>query len=354
MKQRALDVAIGRVANSLALIEWKTYEKNKFKRDDLFYHLNFQPNINQNATDFWAEVVRKLFYEKEVLILVTNEDYFIVADDFETKKFVLKENIYTNIQKDDLNFDRSFSEKEVIHLTYRNSQLKKILNDLDESYGMLFDRLVKVAMRTSQIRGTAKLTGSLANNDKAQEYLQTFVDKIFKNFEEKSVAVVPIQDGMEYNELTREQNTRSQVDEMTKVFDEYLKAVLEAVGIHPSLISGDMSDISHHQNNYISNVVQPIVEQIADEINRKFFTKEELFSGNILKPSVFKLRYISIFDIGTQAAQLVGSTIANPNQVRNEAGLDELDVPELNNFYMTKNHEKLTMKGGDENKQETS
>lgn len=86
MKQRAIDVVVGRIARSLSLVNWKTYEKGKYKPDSLYYHLNVQPNINQNATDFWEEVVRKLFEYTEVLIVVTSDDQFIIADDFEVTK----------------------------------------------------------------------------------------------------------------------------------------------------------------------------------------------------------------------------------------------------------------------------
>lgn len=354
MRRKAIDTALGKIANSLSLVEWKTYKKNKFERDELYYYLNIQPNLNQNATDFWTEVVRKLFIDNEVLVIVTNEDYFLIVDEYETSAYVLRENIYKKVKIDDLEFNRNFTDSEVIRLNYRNTELKKMLNSLDDSYGKLFNRLVQVSLRTNQIRGTAKLSGSLAKDKNAQEYLQTFVDKIFAAFENKSVAVVPVQDGMDYSELSREQNTRSQIDELNKVYDEYLDSVLEVIGIHPSLVKGDMADVSKHQDNYILNVIQPLVEQVTDEINRKFYTMEEIHSGSRMKPSAFKLRYISIFDVGAQAEKLVGSTITNPNEVRDVAGLDELDIEELNQFYMTKNNENITLKGGDENKQETS
>lgn len=354
MRRKAIDTALGKIASSLSLVEWKTYKNNKFQRDELYYYLNIQPNLNQNATDFWNKVVRKLFIENEVLIIVTSEDYFLVADEYETSPYVLKENVYKNIKVDDLEFKRNFTDGEVIRLNFRNTELKKMLSSLDDSYGKLFNRLVQVSLRTNQIRGTAKLSGTLSKDKNAQDYLQTFVDKIFTAFENKSVAVVPVQDGMDYTELSREQNTRSQIDELNKVYDEYLNSVLEVLGIHPSLVKGDMADISKHQDNYLINVIQPLVEQITDEINRKFYSMSEVHSGSRLKASVVKLRYVSIFDIGTQAEKLVGSTITNPNEVRDEAGLDELDMEELNHFYMTKNNENITLKGGDENKQETS
>lgn len=356
MKQRALDVAIGTVARDLSLVEWKTFDEGKYKRDSLYYHLNVEPNVNQNATEFWEEVVRKLFYDdSEVLILVTSDDQFVIADYFNVKKYVVKENVYTDIKVDGFTFDKNYFESEVIHLKYQNLQLKTILNELDESYGTLFNRLVQVAMRTNQIRGTAKLTGSLAKNENAQSYLQTFVDNIFKAFGTKSEAIVPIQDGMEYNEVSRESNTRSQVDELNKVSNEYLNSVLQAIGMHPALVSGDMADVEKHQDKYILNVIQPLVEQIADEINRKFFTVEDFFKGSRVKSSVVKLRFVSIFDMGAQAEKLVGSSTFTPNEVREAAGYETIDDPKLDQYYLTKNIIPIdSVEGGDDNKQEIS
>lgn len=356
MKQRALDVAIGTVARDLTLVDWKTFDKGKFKRDDLYYHLNVQPNVNQNAADFWEEVVRKLFYEDtEVLIVVTSDDQFIIADNFNVEKFVLKENIYTNVQRDNFTFNRTFLEEDVIHLNYRNLRLKAILRELDDSYGKLFNRLVQVAMRTNQIRGTAKLTGSLAKDEQAQNYLQTFINKIFEAFKTKSEAIIPIQDGMEYTEVSREANTRSQVDELNKVSDEYLNSILEAIGIHPAIISGEMADVEQHRDKYLLNVIQPLVEQIADEINRKFFSKHEYLKGSHLKPSVVKLRFVSIFDMGTQSEKLVGSSTFSPNEVREAGGYEKIDDPRMDQYYLTKNIVPINeIEGGDDDKQEVS
>lgn len=345
MKQRAIDIAIGKVARSLALVDWKTYTKGKFKRDSLYYYLNVQPNVNQNATDFWEEVVRKMFEDKEVLVVITGDDQFIVADDYIVDKYVMKDNLYKHVKKDNFEFEKNFFEDKVIRLNYNNAKLKSILTGLDESYGKLFGRLVQVAMRTNQLRGTAKLTGQLAKNKNASEYLQSFVNKIFKAFDDKSVAIVPLQDGMEYEEVSREQNTRSQVDELNKVSNEYLNTVLEAIGIHPALIHGDMADTSQIKEDYISNVVQPLVEKITDEINRKFYKKDDFLKGNYLNPSVIKLRYISVFDMGDQAEKLVGSSMFSPNDVREEAGYERSDRPFMDDYYMTKNMEKL--KGGE-------
>lgn len=356
MKQHALDVAIGTVARDLSLVDWKTFEKGKFKRDDLYYHLNIEPNRNQNAADFWEEVVHKLFYDRsEVLIVITADDQFVIADDFNSTNYVLKENIYTDIQKDGFKFDRTFKESEVIHLKYKNLKLKKIVRELDDSYGKLFNRLVQVSMRTNQIRGTAKLTGQLAKGKNAQEKLQNFVNKIFEAFKSKSEAIIPLQDGMEYEEVSREANTRSQVDELNKVSKEYLNSVLEAIGIHPSMINGEMADVSQHRDKYLLNVIQPLIEQVTDEINRKFYDRTEYMQGSRLNPSVVKLRFVSIFDMGTQAEKLVGSSTFTPNEVREAGGYERIDDPKMDQYYLTKNIVPIDeIEGGDENKQEAS
>jgi len=345
MKQRAVDIAVGRVARSLAMVEWKTVEKNKLKKGDLYYHLNVHPNLNQNATEFWQEVVSNLFEYQEALIVITSDDQFIVADDFEVQKYVLHDNIYKKVQKDNFVFERAFYESKVIHLTYQNPKLKTLFRELDKSYGELFNRLVQVSMRTNQLRATAKITGNLLKDKDASEYLQNFVDTIFKSFRKNSIAVVPTQDGMEYEEHSKETNTRSQVDELNKVSDEYLNTVLEAVGIHPGLVHGEMVEITDHQNNYISNVIQPLVERIADEVNRKFYYKQEFLEGTRLKPSLIKLHYTNVFDIGAAAEKIVGSSILTPNEAREAAGYERIDDPSMDEFYQTKNIQKL--KGGE-------
>lgn len=354
MKQRALDTVLGKVSRSLSLIEWKTYNTHNFKKDALYYHLNIQPNVNQNATDFWQKIVRKLFYEdNDCLIIVTDDDNFLIVDDYQVNEYAFYENNYHDIIVDDYPVKRAYSESEVIHLTYNNSDLKLVLNQLDESYGDLFNRLINIAMLTNQVRATTKINGTMLKKEGAQEALQKLMDKIFKVFSNNTYANVPVQDGFEYEEHSKETgNSRSQVDEMNKVSDEYMDAVLQAIGIHPALIHGDMADTSHHKEEYLINVIQPLVEQISDEINRKFYDPEEYMAGDYIKGSTVKLRYTNIFDLATKAEKLLGIGSFSPDDIREEAGYERLNTTESSAYYMTKNIQPV--KGGENTEQETS
>ena len=57
------------IANALSKCEIRTYKDGEESHDDLWYRLNYQPNVNQNATQFWNKFVNTLYDKNEALIV---------------------------------------------------------------------------------------------------------------------------------------------------------------------------------------------------------------------------------------------------------------------------------------------
>ena len=65
-KKFAIDSVISLIANALVMSEFQTLENGKEVKKNNYYLLNVEPNKNQNATEFWHEVVSKLIYDNEL------------------------------------------------------------------------------------------------------------------------------------------------------------------------------------------------------------------------------------------------------------------------------------------------
>lgn len=92
-----------------------------------YYKLNVRPNTDESAATFWQKVIRKLIYDNEVLIVVTDTKDLIIADDFVREEYALYDDIFKQIMVDDFEFERNFKMSEVIYLEYNKRIYKQFV-----------------------------------------------------------------------------------------------------------------------------------------------------------------------------------------------------------------------------------
>ena len=63
---------------------------------DVYYKLNIKPNTDLSSDSFWQQVIYKLIYDNEVLIVVSDSKELLIADSF-TEKSMLCMMIYSKM-----------------------------------------------------------------------------------------------------------------------------------------------------------------------------------------------------------------------------------------------------------------
>lgn len=348
LKKLAFSTCINFIAKTIAQSEFRLLDNGRFVKDEVYYRLNVKPNVNQSAFDFWQKVIYKLIFDDECLVVQTDTDDLVVADYFERQSYAVYRDTFKEVMVDGYKFERTFFRDEVIYLTNNNERLRPLLDGLFEDYGELFGRIVQAQMRKNQIRATVDLEG-IANLEKeTQERIQRFIDKLYKAFSTKDIAVVPQQKGFKYEEHTKNAGSGQSVEEVDKVVDGYLTQVARAMNIPPSLIKGEMADVENQTRNYMFFCINPFIKKIEDELNAILITKEEYFAGKeivVRKPS-----YRDIFDVATAVDKLRSAGVANGNELRDKLGWPPVDDPILEEYYITKNYTKqdeATLEGGE-------
>ena len=99
-KELAVQACINLIANTVSRSEFQTFIEGKEVKKNNYYLFNVEPNPNKSASKFWRDIVSKLVYNNECLVIEQN-GYFYVADEFTVKKFAFKEYVYSNIVIDD-------------------------------------------------------------------------------------------------------------------------------------------------------------------------------------------------------------------------------------------------------------
>lgn len=332
LKRHAVEACVGLIVSAISLVRFETSDKN------LRYRLNFRPNQNQSAVDFWREVVRKLVYEDgECLVVKTDDHRFFVADDWEMERRILKDNVYRNIRKGGVVIARAKRESDVFFFQSHNEELRKIIAELDGSYGELFLRMINIMMHRGQIRASLNLKTTAAKAEDDVNKHQGYINKVTKSIKKNAFALFPLQDSQEYKEHQKAEQTGWEVSDIDKMSDGYLAKVATAMNIPPSLILGNVADTTEHSKNFIRNTIRPLLQIITKEITRKYFSEKEVMDGEEVKANTAHILYNSEFEMADDIQKLVGSGTHTIDDVLEMMGRERKNTKITNKRWMTRN-----------------
>ena len=340
LKQLAIQICVNHIADTISQSNFKINNDDEKLGKHIEYLLNVRPNRNQNASQFWQQVIYRLINDNEVLIIQTDSEELVIASDFIKEDAALYDSIFKEVQiGDDFTFKRNFTMSDVIYLEYSNGQMKQIIDGLFNDYGDMFSRLVKYQLHAHQIRATFQL-GALGKKDATtKDKFQSFVDKLTDSFNTNDVAIVPLQDGHEYKEHGNAAAGKS-VDEVNKVLNGFIDKVAMALRIPANLLYGEMADTKEASRNYMKFCINPLLKQISDEFTSKLFEREDIEEsehGLEIRP----LSLENLFDRAEAIDKLISSSAYTPNEIRIKAGDKPSEDPKMNEHIRTKNYESV-------------
>lgn len=351
IKQWALDTCINHIARTISQTKFEYIDNGvKDNTNTTYYKLNVRPNTDESAATFWQKVVRKLIYDNEVLIVVTDTKDLIVADDFTREEYALYDDVFKNIIVGDFEFERNFLMSEVIYLEYNNESITNMLSGLFSDYGDIFGRLIQINLLNNQIRATLSMDANIAMTKESQEKMQSFIDKAYEAFATNDIAIVPLQKGYTYEEHSTQSQTKtsSQIDDLSKLPDQILSYVARNLGTPLGLINGDTADIQGMTDNYMKFCINPIIEKITDELNAKLFTVRSYKEGKRIKAVS-----IDAYDPIQKAEaidKLISSSVFTVNQVLDMFGYPPSKDEDANKRLITKNYTSVNdVQGGETN-----
>lgn len=350
MKRLAIEICINMIAKTISQSEIVVTESGRSIQDEFYYKFNLRPNKNMTSSFFWQSVVHKLIYDNECLIVKTDDDDFLIADNFVHTKYAMLDDTFSSVEAAGYLFKRTFKMSDVIYIPYNNENMTDIIGELFGDYGRLFSRLLEYQMRKNQIRSVVDMEALTGKDEATQTKIQNFINKIYKSIETNGHVVVPQQKGFKYSEHTTPGSPVT-VDEINKVTDGFLDQVARTLGIPIAMIRGDMADVEGQTKNYMLFCINPLSRKISDELTGKFVEKADYLKGKRIK--VKTSSYESIFDIATSLDKLVASSAFTANELREELGWERSEDPLLDKHLVTKNYTEVveatdTPRGGEE------
>ena len=352
-KELAVQSCVNLIANAVSRSEFLTFEKGKEKKGENYYLFNVEPNQNKSSSKFWRDVVHQLVYENECLVIQQNDKFYVV-DSFNTIKFSFKENIYMDIAIGDHKLKNVYLESQVLHFELHNQKIKNIIEGLYSSYSKLIAASTSHYKKNNARRGKLDIPTNYPQTPKAQEDLSDLLSTKFKRFfEAEGGAVLPLTNGMKYEELssnigvkggTEGRDVRAFIDD---IFD------FTAIGfqIPPQLLKGNVSDTEKAVNNFLTFCINPIAELLTDEINRKLYGKKLYLENTYMKLDTTRIKAIDIKDIANALDILIRVGAYSVDDCLKILGMEALENEWSQAHWMTKNYSPIkTALEGDKQK----
>lgn len=353
-KELAIQSCVSFIANALVMCEFQTIENNQSVKDKTYYLLNIQPNQNQNAVEFWHQVISTLVNYNECLVVRENEEFFVCDPGFTHKKYVYFPDYYENVTIRDLPLRKGYAENEVFYFQLNNNSIRSLIDGLFSDYAELLTSAHDMYKHSGGLK--------LVLNDNAPQPLtpedQEAQDREFKerftSFLKSVNGVLGLSNDEKITDLTSKSNITTK--DFRDLIDDVFKLTASAFHISSAVLKGDVVGIDNLTDNTITFGIKPFAHLITSEINRKYWGREMFLKGYSVKMDMSYIKNIDIVKLSQAAENLfrIGVNSIDDN-------LELFNRPRLNTEFstarfVTKNYSEINeymkennLKGGDEN-----
>ena len=337
-KELATACAINMIANTVAKCEVRTFNKGQPVKQDEYFLWNYEPNPNENSSDFMQHFITNLCYDNEALIVEVN-GFLYVADSFSRREFAFKEDIFSNITVKGLTLSRSYLSSEVIYMQLNNMDARQRLEGSYTTYGKTVAKSIRDVLRANAQKGILDVDAQTSQATNFTEKLNELMNNRFKPFfEAEGSAVLPLTHGFSYTDITKQTaagNTPANINERINYEFELAGRTWR---IPKSLMLGDVSDVEKITKNFLTFAIDPITEKFGEESTRKRYGVKQFRKGNYIDINTNCIQHIDIFEQATNSDKLLSSGLYCIDELREKLGDTAINTDWSRKHYITKNY----------------
>lgn len=323
------------IANLVAKCELKTYRNNEFTKGDEWYRWNVQPNPNQNATQFWQKFIHRLYEDNEALIVPRLNGELYVADSFirdDTQAFNL--HTYSGIQIDGYAYPPTLKEDQVYYVSLHDVNIKELTDNIAGMYAQMASAFVQFYKNSVGMKAILYVD-QVGEND--QDLLKDLMKNQFKTFFESVNCIQPLFNGFKFEPVSNTTSPGIDTRDFTAQIKDVSELYASSFGIPKSLITGEVQDTSKAIDQLLTFCLDPLLELIGDELNRKLFAKDDYLKGNYVQWQTNAIKHIDILDVAGNVEKLISSGFCCIDDIRSLCGMDRVNTEWSTQFFMTKN-----------------
>lgn len=343
----AITAAINLIASSVSKCEFKTYLTGTEIKADEYYLWNVEPNKNQNSSQFLNELISKLIYEEECLVIEISGQ-LIIADSFNQKEYATIENYFTDVRRGTMDFQKSFKMSEVLYFKLSDSNVRNLLSNLISGYNDLLGMATDKYNRSGDKKGILDIDTIASGNKDFKTKFEDLMNNRFKKFFAPGNAVLPLEKGYTYKDQGGEggKKSTSEISDIAIITKEIFERVGQGLKIPPALLKGDIADIEKVTDNYLTFCIDPIIDMMGEEINRKRYRKVAFLAGSRLRIDSTCIRHIDLFSISEAFDKLIASGGYSIDELRIKSGDVPLNTVWSKKHWITKNYQDIEIEDG--------
>ena len=270
-------------------------------------------------------------------------DNLAVADSWEEPEYSsTRQNEYRGVVIDNYMFNKTFYEKDVLHLRLNHVDIKPVIDGLYRSYFRLVSAAVKNYLWGRGQHWKVHVNQLVQGGDNWAQEFQKMIEAQVKPFIESGGAILPEFDGYAYenvggsagNSLSDTRDIRALVED---IFDFTARGFL----IPPVLINGTVQGTEDANTRFLTNCIDPLCDQLQEEITRKRYGFDLWSKGSFVRVDSSSIIHFDIFANAANVEKLVGSGAYTINDVRRAANQPAINEPWANEHFMTLNIAKM-------------
>lgn len=338
IREMAFWSAVNLVANAVSKCEFKTFLNGEEVKGREYYLWNIEPNKNQNSSRFLNKLIAKLYRDNECLVIEQNGQ-LLVADNFVRKPYALYDDVFSQVQVEDFIFNRPFTQSEVLYYRLNEENIRKLVNGLYESYSKLIAYSMKAYQRSRGTKGIFKYDTLPVAGTAEREAFDALINKKIKQWMEGDNAALPLGKGQEWKELQHKTYSNESTRDIRAQVDDIFDFTARSFGIPPALLRGDVQDTSKAVDQLLTFCIDPLVDMIQEEINRKRNGYDGFSKGTYIKIDTKCIKHVDLLSVATAIDKLIGSGAFCINDIRKAVGDEPIDEPWAWQHFITKNYE---------------
>lgn len=340
----AFEICVNTVAAAFGRVDFRTFagegEKRREYRGAESYLWNVEPNRNQNSTDFLHELISELYRKNEVLILPVKgsagADELYVADGFTVRDTpAFAERVYESITVGGKTVSGYRRESEVLHLRLNARNVRGAAAKVADSLERCQDAAERFFRNQRGVKLKVKVSTLESMQKDFRQNLERKVRETLKALSESENAAIPETEGWEYSAFGADGKGAS--DDIVKLAEQIYNETAQAFLIPFVMTSGKVEATGDAEKRFLSQVIDPLADQLQEEINRKRFGAEAWRGREYLRVDTSAIRHFDMFDNAANVEKLIGSALYSVNDIARAAGAEEIGEDWADRHYLTKN-----------------
>lgn len=355
VRELAFWTCVNMMANAIGRCEFRTFEGGEEVRGQDYYLWNIEPSVNQNSSQFLHKLVAKLCQDGEALVINPRQRdehrQFVVADSWSPPETAItRMTEYRDVTVGNVTFRKTFREDDVIHLRLNHLNLRPVLDGLYQSYYKMVEAAMKAYLWGNGQHWKLHINRMPQGDKEAEKQFNQIIQDQVKPFLESNGAVLPEFDGYEYTNVgTKEGRVKQDTRDIKALVEDIFDFNARGFLIPAVLVNGKVEATADANHRFLSYCIDPICDQLQEEINRKCYGYERWRRGDFLRVDSSSILHFDLFANAANIEKLMGCGYSY-NDIQRSAGGAEIDEPWANAHVITKNFADAqnVTNGGDE------